>query len=55
MLGLLAAKMSQKCQVGQWDSCPIEKKFEKKKIFQFSIMIRIKQSDLFENQNIGQK
>ena len=26
MLGLLAAKMSQKCQVGQWDSCPIKKK-----------------------------
>ena len=40
----------------QWDSCPIKKIFlKKKKIFQFSIMIRIKQSDLFENQNIGQK
>ena len=34
---------------------PLKNFLNKKKIFQFSVMIRIKQSDLFENQNIGQK
>ena len=45
----------QKCHKSvKWDSgtaVPLKKNLRKK----FSIMIRIKQSDLFENQNIGQK
>ena len=55
-------KNLQKChtisftRMWQWDSCPTKKILKKKKIiFQFSIKIRIKQSGLFENQNIGQK